>query len=131
MNPDLHVLVVDDQEPSRVLSKFALMELGFKNVHEATNGHEAMEYVAKAYQAGTPVERILSDHDMPEVDGFQFYRVLRETEICRDIPFMMVTSHSEPDLVAQMALKGIQNFIIKPIDPKILGEKIVKMVMRG
>jgi two-component system chemotaxis response regulator CheY len=107
------------------------MDLGFKNIHDVSDGHQAMEYVAQAYKSPNPVGLILCDHEMPEVDGFQFYRVLHESPECREIPFIMVTGHSEPELVAAMAARGIKNYILKPISPQQLGEKMMKMLVRG
>src|SRR5262245_24431163 len=130
LDKNMHVLVVDDQEPSRLLSRFCLNELGFKRVHEAADGYKAMEYVAEAYKSGDPVTLILCDHEMPEVDGFSFYKTLKASKECRDVTFVMVTSHSEPELVSEMKLRGIQYFIVKPINSKVLGQKLVQFLLK-
>jgi CheY-like chemotaxis protein len=131
LDKNMHILVVDDQEPSCVLARFCLMELGFKNIHETTDGRKAMEYLAKSYKDGNPVKLLLCDHEMPEVDGFALFRLLRATEQYNDAVFVMVTSHSEPELVAAMASKGVTNFIVKPISSAILGKKLMQFMLRG
>jgi CheY-like chemotaxis protein len=130
LDKNMHVLVVDDQEPSRLLSKFCLVELGFKRIGEASDGYKAMEYVAQAHKNGDPVRLILCDHEMPEVDGFSFYKTLRASKECKDVTFVMVTSHSEPELVADMKNRGVQYFIVKPINSKVLGQKLVQFLLK-
>lgn len=129
LDKNMHVLIVDDQEPARMLARLCLLELGFKNIHEVADGLQAMEYVAHSYKTGNAVRLILCDHEMPEVDGFAFYRTLKASRECHDVPFVMVTSRSEPELVAAMAAKGIKHFIVKPISSQVLGQKLVQFLL--
>lgn len=104
LDKNMHILIVDDQEPARLLTRFCLIELGFINLHEVADGLAAMKYVAEAHKADKPVQLILCDHEMPEVDGFAFFRTLKATEECADIPFVMVTSQVLGQKIVQFVL---------------------------
>src|ERR1044071_7584283 len=71
--PDVRVLVIDDQRFQRAFLVGMLRELGVRQVYEACNGQNALEILA---QVGAPLDLIISDIDMPKMDGLEFLRWL-------------------------------------------------------
>jgi CheY-like chemotaxis protein len=70
------------------------------------------------------VDLILLDIEMPEMSGFEYLKQLRETPQYRDIPVIFVTSHATRDFLVQAMSSGAKDFVVKPILPDILKEKI-------
>lgn len=126
LHKDLKILIVDDQLPSRTLAKMRLRELGFENLHEAEDGREAMEMLAEAIKQCNRFKLILLDHEMPEVSGFQLFRMLQMSEEGKGVGVIMVTAHSRPELVSEMIQKGIRSFIVKPLTTEALQKKMLE-----
>lgn len=127
LNTQAHVLIIDDMEASRMLARFCLEELGFTDIHEADDGKHALEYVAESWKNRHPVQLILCDHNMPGITGFQFFRVLHQTEEFKKIPILMVSAQQDIHLVSEMALHGISWYITKPIRADVLKERLEKV----
>lgn len=125
---NLHILIIDDQEPSRVLARFCLEELGYKNIHESDDGQHALEYVATTWKNGDPVKLILCDYNMPGVTGFQFFRVLHQREEFKKIPVLFVSAQQDINIVREMAMQGIKHYITKPVTSEVLSQKIEKIL---
>lgn len=130
--PEMKLLIVDDMSTMRKIIKNMLGQLGFKNITEAENGKRAIEIVDSAHKMGTPFEFILSDWNMPDVNGLDFLKMLKESQAHRNIPFLMITAEAEQENVVMAVKAGIDNYIVKPFSPQILKEKIEKIfVKRG
>jgi CheY-like chemotaxis protein len=70
------------------------------------------------------VDLILLDIEMPEVSGFEYMEQLRQTPQYRDIPVIFVSSHATREFFTQAISSGAKDFIVKPVSPEILIEKI-------
>ena len=113
-------LVVDDSRAMRaILGKF-LRELGFA-VEEASSGLEALVKIRKA----TCPDIVLVDWNMPEMDGCEFLRRIREEDAYRAVPVMMVTTESEMDQVSVALEAGANEYLMKPFDKDALLEKLM------
>jgi two-component system chemotaxis response regulator CheY len=116
----MQALVVDDSRAMRsIIGKF-LRELGFE-VHEATSGLDALVRIRQI--AGLSL--VLVDWNMPEMDGCEFLRRVRQEPAFHDIPIMMVTTESEMEQVTVALDAGANEYLMKPFDKQGLLEKLL------
>lgn len=119
-----HILVVDDSKTIRNLLAFILKKEGFK-VTVAEDGIDGLE---KLYSAKQPVDLLVSDINMPRMDGFTFIRTVREQEMYRDLPIIVLsTEGQEKDIQAGLRL-GANLYMVKPAQPEKLMRNI-KMLL--
>lgn len=112
------ILIVDDNETD--------LRLIQKTVEKA--GHQAL--LAEDGKAGFEIARtqkpdlILSDCRMPEMDGVEMCKMIKESPDTKDIPLIFLTSIDAPKTVVECFDMGVENYICKPIKPKALSAKI-------
>src|SRR5512141_3516049 len=94
----IKVLVVDDQYSVRQMTRMALEEIGFRLIHEAENGVKAMETASSQ-----PLDLIISDYNMPEMDGLGLLRAVRGHPAARKVPFILLTGRGDRELVVKAA----------------------------
>ncbi|MBF0314517.1 MAG: response regulator [Oligoflexia bacterium] len=125
--PNMKVLIVDDMSTMRKIIKNMLTQLGFKNIIEAEDGRKAIEAIESAHKLGEPVEFILSDWNMPDVNGLEFLKLIKANDAHKNIPFLMITAEAEQGNVMTAVKAGVDNFIVKPFSAQVLKEKIDKI----
>jgi two-component system cell cycle response regulator len=111
-------LVVDDNRVNRMLLARALTELGVDPI-EAENGLLALEIMA-----ATPVDVVLLDLLMPELDGYGTLERIRADEALRHIPVIVITAVDELDSVVRCIELGATDYLPKPFDPAILRARV-------
>jgi two-component system chemotaxis response regulator CheY len=131
LTTNLKILIVEDDLDTRNLIKVILRKLGFKNLHSTSDGEEAVEYMKKSYMEDKPVGLVLADWNMPKLDGISFLRKLRNSSDFKRIPFLMVTADSDRAHVVEAINEGVSGYLIKPITPDVLKEKIVKVIQNA
>ena len=115
------ILVVDDHGATRTLISVLLQRLGYDDIAVARDGMEALEKLrARRY------DLILSDWDMPEIDGLSLWHKIKEDETLKDIPLIMVTAVNEVEKVRQAISEGVADYMVKPITLQALTTKIEK-----
>jgi two-component system chemotaxis response regulator CheY len=119
----LKVLVVDDQTSVRQMTRLTLEQIGVRLIHEAENGTQAVE---KANMQ--PLDLIISDFNMPEMDGLGLLRAIRGHPSARRVPFILVTGRGDRELVVKAAQAGANNYVVKPFTADILRSKIEQVV---
>jgi two-component system chemotaxis response regulator CheY len=119
----LKVLVVDDQNSVRQMTRMTLEELGFRHIHEAENGVKAMETASLQ-----PLDLIISDFNMPEMDGLGLLRAVRGHPVARKVPFILLTGRGDRELVVKAAQAGVNNYLVKPFTAAILRGKIEQVI---
>ena len=119
----IKVLVVDDQNSVRQMTRMTLEEIGFRHIHEAENGVQAMETASLQ-----PLDLIISDFNMPEMDGLGLLRAVRGHPIVRKVPFILLTGRGDKELVVKSAQAGVNNYLVKPFTAAILREKIEQVM---
>ena len=119
----LKVLIVDDQNSVRQMTRITLEELGIRTIHEAENGKDA-------FQTATlqPIDLIISDFNMPEMDGLGLLRAVRGHQALRKLPFILLTGRGDRELVVKAAQAGVNNYLVKPFTTPILREKIEQVL---
>jgi len=120
-------LVVDDSKAMRMLIARLLREIGFEVV-EAENGKRALEMIEGE---GVKVELILADWNMPEVSGIELLRKLRQSAGFASITFVMVTTETELDHMAEALEAGASEYVMKPFTKEILLEKLHMTGVQG
>lgn len=119
----LKVLVVDDMSTSRGLITQALDEIGIKN-HYAENDGE----VAWRSMIARPVHLVLSDYNMPRMDGLQLLRAIRTHKAISKTGFILITGRPDKETIEAGAKLGMNNFVKKPFQPVQLKAAIEKVV---
>ena len=116
------ILIVDDSPVSQRLLGYTLQRHGY-DIITAGHGGEALERLAEA-----PVDLVISDLAMPEVDGLTLLRRIRADERYRDLPLVMLTASGQDQdrLVAQSA--GASDFLTKPSSSRELIETVSRFV---
>ena len=119
----LKVLVVDDQNSVRQMTRMTLEEIGVRVIHEAENGKAAMDTASLQ-----PLDLIISDYNMPEMDGLGLLHAVRGHPVARKVPFILLTGRGDRELVVKAAQAGANNYLIKPFTAQILREKIEQVM---
>jgi two-component system chemotaxis response regulator CheY len=113
-------LVVDDSKAVRMILAKTLKELGFE-VREAANGREALEVIEVEK---TAVTLVLADWNMPEIDGLELLKRLRQKPELASLVIVMVTTETELGQMAAALEAGANEYIMKPFTKDILVEKL-------
>jgi chemotaxis signal transduction protein/CheY-like chemotaxis protein len=120
VNKSIKILLVEDAGVMRKMEIKTLNSLDFNNVKEAENGKDAIEYL----QNDPAVELIISDWNMPVMDGFELLKWVRSNEKTKNIPFLMATGRGEKKEVEKASEAGVSSFISKPFNKEELQDKI-------
>jgi len=116
---DLKIIAVDDSPTMRRIIINTLKRAGFTDVIEANDGKDAL--------AKMKVEKpnfVITDWNMPEMDGLTFVTTLRGMEEFKTLPILMVTTRSVKDDIVEAMKAGVNNYIVKPFTPDTLKAKI-------
>jgi len=116
----LRVLAVDDSRTMRNLISAALERAGFQ-VDLAEDGEDGLESLR-----GFQPDVIITDINMPRLDGFGFIEAVRKSENGFVVPILVLTTESSPDLKARARAAGATGWIVKPFDE----EKLVTAIER-
>ncbi len=117
------VLVVDDQLTMREVCRLALQEMGVRQIIDAENGDDAFKKATTQ-----PLDMIISDFNMPGMDGLGLLRAVRGHPAVRKLPFILVTGRGDNALVVSAAQAGVNNYIVKPFTAEMLREKVEAVV---
>jgi len=120
---DHKIITVDDSSTMRRIIKNTLIKIGFSNILEAGNGIEALEVLAQ-----NNVDLIITDWNMPEMDGLTFVKTLRAKDQYKEIPILMVTTEAAKEDILTALKSGVNNYVVKPFTPDILQEKVFKLL---
>lgn len=123
----LDILVVDDNPQIRELLVTILDALHVKHIREATDGDAGFREICKA-----PPDIVLTDWVMEPVDGVELVRRVRQSDESPDpyLPVLMITSSCSSTEVIEARDAGVTDFLVKPITPKALYERIVSVIER-
>jgi two-component system chemotaxis response regulator CheY len=121
-NLKIKVLVVDDFPTMRRIVKNLLKQLGFENIDEAEDGAQALTKLK-----GGGFGLVVSDWNMPVMEGIDLLKHVREDETLKTMPFLMVTAEAEKDKVITAIKAGVDNYVVKPFTAEVLKEKLEKI----
>ena len=123
MDLEKSILIVDDFEFARRICKNALKEIGMTNVTEASSGAAAMDALSKQTH-----DLILTDYNMPGINGIEMVRKIKANEAIKDIPIIMITSDCTKSVLLEATEAGVQGFLNKPFTKEELSEKIERVL---
>lgn len=119
------ILIVDDSATVRLALSSALSEAGHEII-EACNGQEALEYLGDGDNAS--INMMITDLNMPRVDGIDLIRQVRRSSGFRFVPIIMLTTESDDDKKQKGKAAGASGWVVKPFKPEQL-LTVVNMVM--
>jgi two-component system chemotaxis response regulator CheY len=115
------ILAVDDSKTMREMVAFTLRSAGFE-VHEAEDGQKAVGVLSSK-----TFDVVVTDLNMPNMDGISLIRHLRATPAHRATPILILTTESEPAKKAEGKAAGATGWVVKPFKPEKLVEAIRKV----
>ena len=122
VDKSINVLVVDDFPTMRRIVRSLLRELGFTNVEEAEDGQEALSKL----KAGV-FELVISDWNMPVLDGLEMLKQIRNESTLQHLPVLMVTAEAKKENIIAAAQAGASGYVVKPFTAATLEEKLNKI----
>lgn len=122
MNKDMKILVVDDLEAMCMSVCDILAHLGFTNVIAAQDGRQALELVRE-----DRVDFLITDLDMPAMDGIELLLAIRSDDALKHIPVLFITGEAEKNRVVEAAQAGVNDYLLKPFSIDVFHQKIQKI----
>jgi len=116
------VLTVDDSASIRQMVAFTLKGAGY-DVLEAVDGQDGLDKAK-----GRPVNLVLTDQNMPKMDGLTLIKGLRSLPQYASVPILMLTTESGDAMKAQGKAAGATGWLVKPFDPPKLLEVVKKVI---
>jgi two-component system chemotaxis response regulator CheY len=123
MNKSMNILVVDDFPTMRRIVRSLLKELGFTNIEEAEDGNEALGKL----RGGDRFELVVSDWNMPNLDGLDMLKEIRSDDALKELPVLMVTAEAKKENIIAAAKAGASGYVVKPFTAATLDEKLSKI----
>lgn len=121
----LKVLFVDDSPTMRRIIHNSLQKIGFTDMIQAENGEDALEKLKD-----NPVDLIITDWNMPVMNGEQLVINVRQDDNYSSIPILMVTTRGMKEDVLTAVKIGVNGYVVKPFTPDILKKKINDMMQK-
>ncbi|MGB8276974.1 MAG: response regulator [Methylovirgula sp.] len=105
----IRALIVDDQLTSRALIRDGLQQLGFEDIEMAADGEQGLKVMMQK-----PAHLIISDLNMPKLDGLGFLRAVRANPPTKNAAFIMLTGRGDRELIERAVKCGVNNYLVKP-----------------
>ena len=115
----LNILVVDDQQSIRDLTRHCLKQIGINQVSVAKSGEQALEVLGK-----TKFDLIISDWNMDGISGLELLTKIRGNPIIKSLPFIMATGQKDKAQVIAAKEAGVNNYIVKPFSTADLRKRV-------
>jgi len=125
MSTEMKFLIVDDFSTMRRIVRNLLKELGYNNADEAEDGVAAL---AKLRAGG--FEFVVSDLNMPNMNGFELLRQIRADDSLKHLPVLLVTAEAKKEDIVTAAQIGASGYIVKPFTKATLEEKLNKILQK-
>jgi two-component system chemotaxis response regulator CheY len=126
MSADLRFLIVDDFSTMRRIVRNLLKEIGYANAEEAEDGA-----VALGMLKGSKFDFVVSDINMPNMNGFELLKSIKTDDTLKAIPVLMVTAEAKKEDIVQAAQGGAAGYIVKPFTKATLEEKVQKILLKN
>ena len=125
-NPnDLKFLIVDDFSTMRRIVRNLLKEAGYANAEEAEDGVAALQKLK-----GARFDFVVTDINMPNMNGFELLSQIRADEALKHLPVLMITAEARKEDIVMAAQAGASGYIVKPFTKATLEEKVAKIMQK-
>ena len=124
-NPDMKFLIVDDFSTMRRIVRGLLKEIGYNNAEEAEDGTVALNMLKSA-----KYDFVVSDINMPNMNGFELLAAVTADDALKHIPVLMVTAEARKEDIVRAAKDGAAGYIVKPFTKATLEEKVQKIMQK-
>ena len=118
-------LVVDDFSTMRRIVRGLLKEIGHSSIEEAEDGKAALAALRRGH-----FHFVISDINMPVMDGFELLAEIKKDDALRHLPVLMVTAEARKEDIVRAAQQGAAGYIVKPFTKATLEEKVQKILQR-
>ena len=125
MQANLRFLIVDDFSTMRRIVRNLLKEAGYSNVDEAEDGAAALHKLR-----GGGFDFVVSDLNMPNMNGFELLRQIRADAALKALPVLLVTAEAKKEDIVTAAQIGASGYIVKPFTKATLEEKLNKILAK-
>jgi len=125
MNPSMKILIVDDFSTMRRIIRNLLKEIGYNNADEAEDGQ-----VALAKLKAEAFDFVVSDLNMPNMNGFELLHAVRADAALASLPVLLVTAEAKKEDIITAAQAGASGYIVKPFTKATLEEKLNKIIAK-
>jgi two-component system, chemotaxis family, chemotaxis protein CheY len=115
----ISVVVVDDQFSMRCLIKEGLQQIGFSDIRESGDGEDALQNLASR-----PAHLVISDFNMPKLDGIGLLKSIRGNPTTAKTAFIMLTGRADVQLLQKAKEFGVNNYVMKPFTVATLKDRI-------
>ena len=122
---DLKFLIVDDFSTMRRIIRGLLKEMGCNNAEEAEDGVNAL-----AVQRQQKFDFVVSDINMPNMNGFELLKSIKADDTLKHLPVLMVTAEARKEDIVLAAQSGASGYIVKPFTKATLEEKVLKILQK-
>ena len=119
MDQHMKILTVDDFSTMRRIIRNMLRQLGYSNIVEAEDGVEALSLLQRE-----KVDFVISDWNMPNMNGLDLLKAIRADENLKPIPVLLVTAEALKEYIVEAVKAGVNNYVVKPFTAETLQEKI-------
>ena len=116
---NLQILIVDDQQSMRELTRHCLKQIGCNQVTAAKSGEDALEALTK-----TKFDLIISDWHMDGISGLELLTEIRGNPVIKTLPFIMATGQKDKAQVIAAKEAGVSNYIVKPFSAADLRKRV-------
>lgn len=117
------ILLVDDSASVRQVAGIALRRAGYETI-EAENGQDGLSKLD-----GGKLNLIISDVNMPVMNGIEFLKAVKQHATCKFTPVIMLTTEAGEDMKQQGRAAGAKAWIVKPFQPQTLLDAVSKLVL--
>ena len=125
-NPtDMKFLIVDDFSTMRRIVRGLLKEIGYQNAEEAEDGSVALRMLQ-----GAKFDFVVSDINMPVMNGFELLSAIKADDSLNHLPVLMVTAEARKEDIVRAAKDGAAGYIVKPFTKATLEEKVQKIMQK-
>ena len=126
MSAEPRFLIVDDFSTMRRIVRNLLKEIGFGNAEEAEDGAVALNMLK-----ASKFDFVVSDINMPNMNGFELLRNIRADDALKTVPVLMVTAEAKKEDIVLAAQTGANGYIVKPFTKATLEEKVQKILQKA
>lgn len=125
MSSEMKFLIVDDFSTMRRIVRNLLKEIGYANADEAEDGQVALTKLRKGN-----FEFVVSDINMPNMNGFELLTQIKSDAALKHLPVLMVTAEAKKEDIVTAAQAGASGYIVKPFTKATLEEKVNKIIAK-